>query len=350
MAKFLNKKEEVFDIKLTSYGKHLLGIGKFKPLYYAFYDDNIIYDAGYVNKNEVQNDVHKRIKEETQYIEGYTLFEELEKNINRDGIEEVNFFSIDVDPAAENPRKDIFKFDQAIGDAFLQGETQVAPAWKVASLENDILSSSFTDELNNSRIPQLYISASYELKIMDAESYYEENFNSLEPRKFELVTDSFFDEKVIFLQSDNPLIYIEELNTELLTKNFDIEVFEMASSATTTENDHQGLKRKYFPRKEQQIKNGLMMYKAHGEGELGQGFEEHVLDITEKLTNKSVHYYFDLVTDQMINEKLACKGAEEFNKQSYFVDIDFRCDELEDEEDIFYDIYGSAVEAEICLD
>jgi len=44
MAKFINKKEQVFDLKLTSYGHYLMSIGKFKPAFYSFYDDNILYD------------------------------------------------------------------------------------------------------------------------------------------------------------------------------------------------------------------------------------------------------------------------------------------------------------------
>jgi hypothetical protein len=42
-------------------------------------------------------------------------------------------------------------------------------------------------------------------------------------------------------------------------------------------------------------------------------------------------------------------GAEIFNKQSYYVDLDFDCDQVA-QEDIFYDIYGSVTEPEICLD
>ena len=39
---FFNKKEEVIDLQLTQYGKYLLSLGKFKPVYYAFYDDGIV--------------------------------------------------------------------------------------------------------------------------------------------------------------------------------------------------------------------------------------------------------------------------------------------------------------------
>ena len=44
---FFNRKEEVLDIELTQYGKYLLSIGEFKPAYYAFYDDDVIYDSKY---------------------------------------------------------------------------------------------------------------------------------------------------------------------------------------------------------------------------------------------------------------------------------------------------------------
>ena len=37
---FLDKKEEVLDIKLTQFGKYKLSIGEFKPVYYAFFDDD----------------------------------------------------------------------------------------------------------------------------------------------------------------------------------------------------------------------------------------------------------------------------------------------------------------------
>ena len=40
---FSNKKEDVVYMELTPYGRHLLSIGKLKPEYYAFFDDDILY-------------------------------------------------------------------------------------------------------------------------------------------------------------------------------------------------------------------------------------------------------------------------------------------------------------------
>ena len=46
--KFFDKKEEVLDIELTQYGKHLLSRGVLRPVFYAFFDDDIIYDSQYI--------------------------------------------------------------------------------------------------------------------------------------------------------------------------------------------------------------------------------------------------------------------------------------------------------------
>jgi hypothetical protein len=58
---FFNKKEEVLKIELTQYGKLALANGTFRPHYYAFYDDDILYDRAYASVTEVQNDIQDRI-------------------------------------------------------------------------------------------------------------------------------------------------------------------------------------------------------------------------------------------------------------------------------------------------
>lgn len=49
-----DRKEEVLEIELTSYGRHLLSKGQFKPAYYAFYDDDVVYDSAYIGYSEAQ--------------------------------------------------------------------------------------------------------------------------------------------------------------------------------------------------------------------------------------------------------------------------------------------------------
>ena len=75
---FFNKKEEVIDLQLTQYGKKLLSKGQWKPSYYAFFDDNILYDVQWANFKEDTINARKRIQEETpqlktQYITRGTI-------------------------------------------------------------------------------------------------------------------------------------------------------------------------------------------------------------------------------------------------------------------------------------
>ena len=81
MAKFLNKKEQVIDFKLTNYGHYLLSIGKMKPVYYAFFDDNVLYDGEYAGITGSQNSIHERIKDNTPYLEGLTHFTNIDAEI-----------------------------------------------------------------------------------------------------------------------------------------------------------------------------------------------------------------------------------------------------------------------------
>ena len=111
MAVFLNKKEQVIDFRLTSYGHYLFSNGDFKPEYYGFFDDNVIYDVEYVGGSDHQNNIHKRIKEETQYLKSIVLFQEVEKSPNtviKRG--EKVYFEVDVTPISLQPRKTIFSF------------------------------------------------------------------------------------------------------------------------------------------------------------------------------------------------------------------------------------------------
>ena len=60
---FLDRKEEVINVELTQYGKYLLSLGKFKPTFYEFFDDDIVYDSKFIGVTETQSSIQTRIKE-----------------------------------------------------------------------------------------------------------------------------------------------------------------------------------------------------------------------------------------------------------------------------------------------
>jgi len=344
MAKFLDKKEQVYDFQLTTYGRYLLSVSGLKPTYYAFFDDNIVYDGRYANAKdgqpappidtiaEPQNDIHNRIKNETQYIESLTLFEGVESSdTTNDGT--VNFFDLQGLSAKRRMRKDVFRFDAAIGDANLDGDIDKAPAWKVVTLQSQISSSFAKDETTfpsgSINIPQINIDANYILKTREPGF---QDMNSRDPRVLELITERFIDDRVIAIEQADPLIYVEEKNTQILTENFDIQVYDIQ---TDSENNT-SLEKKFFKKIVSQIQNGLMV-------------SPKIKKIPEaEITSGSVEYYFDVWSDSQVDRKLACRGLAEFNKDSYYVDFDFDCEKDEDE-GVFYDIYGSVTEPEICL-
>ena len=348
MAKFLDKKERVMDIELTSYGKHLLSTGKFKPVYYSFYDDNIIYDGDYVNNNESQNAAHTRIKDETPYLESLVLFEDIESKmqkiprVDETGLGIISIDTVPLEP--EKPRLDNFIHNNAIGDALLNGEQpNLVPSWKVVMLQSSITSSA--RQLTGTSkvpidIPQINISASYSKQLVDLQDI------SIIPDSVRdsLVQSSVFvDNKVVQLVMDDPIIYLEEINTELLNDNFDIEVFCLEEGL-----ESESMTRKYFESKKEQIVDGMMvMPNPVVDQTQSDGEEPPNNDI--QFSNNAVEYYFTILKDADTDQETVCKAMREFNKNNYYVDLDFDCN-TEDEENFFNDIYGSEVVPEICLD
>tara|TARA_R110002020_G_scaffold378626_1_gene589616 strand:+ start:1172 stop:2182 length:1011 start_codon:yes stop_codon:yes gene_type:complete len=334
MSKFLDKKEQVFDFKLTNYGNYLLAVGKLKPAYYTFVDDNVVYDSAYFGRTaEPQSKIHQRIKQETPYLESLVLFEEVSNNTVTE--DEMNFFDLGITPTEKTPRKDEFRLNSIIGDAFVAESKEKVPSWKLVSLNNDIATSTETDPFNEARIPQINITASYRKEVVDSQEVANQNISANDERILEAVSAPFADNKVVRLQlNGDVLLYLEEMNTDVLNENFELEVFLLQDSESTSE---QNLFRKYFQNKKEQIVDGFMVSK-------------NPIDVQpEEYTEDGIESFFSILKDAAIDPKIACKAANEFNKESYLIDIDFNCNQ-EEQEDLFYDIYGSETEedVEIC--
>lgn len=330
--KFLNKKEQVFDIQLTPYGKQKLSMGELKPTHYAFFDDNILYDIEYAHSgaSEVQNDTHKRIKEETQYLESQVIFKQV---LSGTMVAGGTFTEITIPQPAS-----LYTRESYIGDALLQSQEQdVAPAWKVIAMQGTISSSNsfLAGTLDNnsqlqrerdSGITQINIDANYELKAQQGS--FRASVDNI--RNIQDTSQIFSDDTVVRLISEDALVYVEELNTELLTENFDIEVFEVPESDETGE-----LRRLYFENEAPQVVNGMLVRSTP-------------FTVNQALTTSSVEYYFSIDKDYQIDPKIACKYLNQFNTEDYLIDLDFDCEEQD--EDLFFDIYGRVTESEICPD
>ena len=277
MAKFLDKKERVFDFELTPYGKQRLSVGRFKPIYYAFFDDGVLYDSKYAGFSEAQNTTNERIKDNTQFIEGILSFSEIENFIPAGNYlniaaadTEMDPADIDISPVSQILRTDKFSFESAIGDArFDSDNNQNAPATKIVTCQGtitdiatkdsssyDFTASTADVESRQFNIPQINVALYYTKVITDPTSI----MSSANISETINQTQLFSDGKVIKLERNDLVVYAEEINTELLTENYDIEVFEILPGETTK------LEQKYFRNIDEQIVDGVMISKNHQQG------------------------------------------------------------------------------------
>ena len=185
---FFNKKEEVLQLELTEYGKYLLSLGKMRPKYYGFFDDEILYDSRYEisGTTETQNDVDRRIRYETPNLKVIPTRSGAETRVAR--FQEVvssSLASSNSDPA---DLVEAFNYNQPFEDkanfaTFPLGTsaitTQYAPAWHMQLLNknstvissslpyivSDLSSSNITGSTDGiiTQIPQLNIDLDYEI-------------------------------------------------------------------------------------------------------------------------------------------------------------------------------------------
>ena len=60
---YFDKKEDVLDLKLTPYGRHLLSRGKLMPKYYSFLDDDVIYNIEQQTTGSIDREYNSEIKD-----------------------------------------------------------------------------------------------------------------------------------------------------------------------------------------------------------------------------------------------------------------------------------------------
>lgn len=204
----------------------------------------------------------------------------------------------------------------------MQGTISSSNSFLAGTLDNN----SQLQRERDSGITQINIDANYELKAQ--QGTFRASVDNI--RNIQDTSQIFSDDTVVRLISEDALVYVEELNTELLTENFDIEVFEVPESDETGE-----LRRLYFENEAPQVVNGMLVRSTP-------------FTVNQALTTSSVEYYFSIDKDYQIDPKIACKYLNQFNTEDYLIDLDFDCEEQD--EDLFFDIYGRVTESEICPD
>ena len=246
--KFFNKKEEVIDLKLTQFGRHMLSKGKLKPAFYSFHDDNILYDTEKAGFSETQNESEARIVEtptlhhqisisslEKEFNNSYEKMLELQGGEGPQIIEasskDQNYYIEDIQRTAE---KHHF-LSTMLGTSDLNSE--YAPAWSVNFLNGTISGSNETLSVvektggnNLQHVPQIESVLRVEVEGIDLGD---------EDLDLEEVEDGFLNSNISITSADEQLYFllkITENNGLFQKENFDIEFFEIEEEkqGTTT--------------------------------------------------------------------------------------------------------------------
>lgn len=312
---FFNQKEEVIQIELTQYGKHLLSLGKLKPAYYAFFDDDIIYDGRYSSVEETNAAAVERIKTtprtKTQYV--FTGIEEqVKKNLalikqSRDDTQMMN-----VVPQADKH----YILTQRLGTSFL-GDKKI-PAFNASTLKGEIESVKVlqTGSIPNLRIPLLNIK-DVEFKISSTRI----NENSTATSNVN-VPVTFSDGSSIYIKEDYLLVELTEENVEDQMKNFDIEMFIVQTDSDSNET----LVPLNFDQKFETFKNGILLDSP----QMSMQQEQYMRQMKEQDRYRAENY-FNILVDQEIEKNLICELISDMRiKSNSMYDTKYDCEEYFD--------------------
>lgn len=300
---FFNQKEQVLDFQFTDYGKQKLSVGKFKPAYYAFLDDDILYDVKYGHvSSEVQNNSQIRIKEETPRL----------------------MFSPVTKYGVETKLKKNLDFIENTIDSNFMGSSKLSsdkyPAWRISTLDSSI-------SVNNIEHVIAEVSGSYvksrpqvNFNVIEYNIFVEkaETTETQEPSTFDMQYSNigpeddvpFTDGTFFKIQKDHFLIDVSEENVEYGNENFEIEVF----LEELDRNNEVILRPLHFIKKRNNIINNILL----DEDELTPGEE-----IT--INSDYVEYFFDVNVDLEIDTEILCQIKEIQNDNFYLANL-FDCE------------------------
>ena len=284
---FFNKKEDVIDLQLTQFGRHMLAKGKFKPVYYSFFDDNITYNNKNAGITEPQNSSEERIRE-AQTLQPQIGVTSLEKEFGNN-YDLILSEEADVgDSSLQRTADKNYILSQPIGTSDINSE--YAPSWSVLFL-NGRLSGSIhyidlkekTGGKNTLLIPQLQTDINIEVSGEMVTGDDNEQF-------FEPETSPIGGSIILSKDEDMfVLLKVAENNGLFQKENFDIEMYEV----------------------QEEIQGDTTIETLRP---LAFTFDQDVLTEmdfidtpTPALDKRYAGYYFDILVDDEISDELLCQ-------------------------------------------
>jgi len=342
--KFFDPKEEVLDVQITKYGRQLLSQGTWKPTYYAFFDDNVVYDSQYIGISENKSSAETRIQDETPALRTQAMFHGLDEYLF-DGVNDI----IDQDRLGTYERLNVMPLSLGTSDL----NSTKTPAFRIRFLQGDIksVSTNSTGSIRTSntgsgtgthysqqliKIPQIDLDIEYKITATTrGESVRFEEDPALTPQRV------YSDNAEVKIGPAQLLMIVEERNATFDYKNFDIEVYEITDQIGPF--GEKVLEPLSFRKPLVMVENNLLLDKEEAEAKAGQ-----IGGKLPPLDPSYVEYYFNVNVDSEIDENLLCKSIASLRSTDLFNDLEIVCPDLL--EPITNDIYASDADDEDCPD
>jgi len=297
-----DSKQEVINIELTSFGKKKLAAGKLRPSFYAFFDDGVIYDGSYAALTENSNgEADDRVRKETPYLKTtYSIVGADIKLNNTPGDQELfdtNQVLFDNIRLYENTN--LLKYGLGTSKIGEVTGSQISVSFLDGTLTNVHTASSVyvfkgsTDERLNkpqTRLVTQDLDLTPEIRSLPDPSMTIPP-ELIDPVRIEpaVVSPILQDNKYVFLEVDELLLAVDELNSVEAYDNFEISVYKIE----TKEDDKEEYKKLNFKAKQKQVNE--------------EGFLMDEVEISSQdsiLTEDDVEFHLDIQIDEEIDPAL----------------------------------------------
>lgn len=285
---FFDDKQEILKVELTTYGRYLISRGKFKPAYYAFFDDDIIYDGECAGLTETQNSIQTRILDETLSLKPQTTHTSVQNSVKMNTLLSSEINKLKQEESQISADKN-YALSQPLANSSVTSD--YAPAWSFSLLNGNILNvEQFIDNADGNieilqpylKYPQINLKdSSYDIKLSKNNNEVVENYSTI--YLYNTGSNEYY-----YSMKDQPIVLdLKELNVDDINKNFDIEVFiEEEIVVAGTDKTKTSLRQLNFKKDPIAILDGILLD------------EPITFEIQED--NTFVEYFFEMTIDDEI--------------------------------------------------
>lgn len=314
---FFDKKQDILKIELTPYGRSLLSNGKLMPKYYAFFDDDIVYDASTIGVTETQSEIKNRILNETPRLRPQRDLSSPERLIS----------SFEIGDSSTRPfsQNQMNYLSEPIGTS--DGTETNASSWNLTALLGEIDSSESTLLVTGSyirQVPQINMTLEYKMEVRNTKDDSPVRGQASSPSI--PVTRVFEDGTYLEISGDQIIAKIIEENGFKFKEGLEIEayIYESEESGSTIPEVLVPLK---MTPKTKGIINDMLV-------------DEYEEDMFIEVDSSYLEFWMSIFFDDDIPDSDLCKGISKLKKEDILLDIEVECP---DEEGVDFDIYRTRV-------